>query len=98
MHGVRAVLHALPDRPACAWLAAGLPAGDASGARAALAGTDRQVRGRIMAVLRARDGPVHLDDVRHAAADATQVDRCVRALLADGLIRREGTFQLALPG
>ena len=82
----------------CEWLAAGLPAGTRAAPVQRWHGTDRQVRGRIMAVLRSRDGPVHLDDVRHAAADATQVDRCLRALLADGLIRREGTFQLALPG
>ena len=61
-------------------------------------GTDRQVRGRIMAALRDRAGPIEANDVRAAATDPGQVDRCIEALVGDGLVRRVGRTRLALPG
>ena len=62
------------------------------------AGTDRQVRGRLLDVLRGSEGPVEkarLDLVWH---DAGQRDRCLDSLLTDGLLEqtRDGLF--ALPG
>ncbi len=50
------------------------------------AGTDRQVRGRLLAVLRESHDPVprsHLDAVWH---DAEQRDRALTGLVADGLV------------
>ena len=72
----------------CAWVAAGRPAYDGPPRRAqAWAGTDRQVRGRIVQTLRESPDPV----TRAALAstwpdDATKVDRCLAALVEDGLV------------
>ena len=72
----------------CAWLAAGSPAYDGPPRKAqAWAGTDRQCRGRLMAVLRADDGPVHRTRLEPVWPDADQRQRCLEALLDDGLIR-----------
>ncbi|WP_394215945.1 A/G-specific adenine glycosylase [Brachybacterium vulturis] len=81
----------------CAWFAAGrpLPAEDTR-RRQAFEGTDRQMRGMIMALLRrdgsaAEDRLMALDD-----QDADRVRRGVRTLIADGLAVREGP-RLRLP-
>ncbi|WP_082046103.1 A/G-specific adenine glycosylase [Arthrobacter sp. L77] len=50
--------HACPVLDACAWVAAGRPAPDYVPKGQAWAGTDRQVRGAIVAVLRHADAPV----------------------------------------
>ncbi|WP_439384119.1 A/G-specific adenine glycosylase [Amycolatopsis lexingtonensis] len=83
----------------CAWQLAGRPeyAGPAKPVQK-FAGTDRQVRGRLLDVLRGSEGPVEkakLDLVWH---DAGQRDRCLDSLLVDGLLEqtRDGLF--ALPG
>ncbi len=83
----------------CAWQHAGRPeyAGPAKPVQK-FAGTDRQVRGRLLDVLRGTDGPVEkakLDLVWH---DDGQRDRCLDSLLVDGLLEqtRDGLF--ALPG
>ena len=47
-----------PVESLCAWVAAGKPAADYVPRGQAWHGTDRQVRGRMMAVLRESDGPV----------------------------------------
>ncbi len=78
-----------PVRQQCAWRAAGYPASRGPGPRRqAWAGTDRQVRGRIMAVLRDAPGPVPQEAIRQAWPDAAQRERCLESLLADGLIVR----------
>ena len=46
-------------------------------------GTDRQVRGRIMAALRASDGPVAEIGAGRTTPDAVGA-RCLASLLADG--------------
>ncbi|WP_410618117.1 A/G-specific adenine glycosylase [Amycolatopsis sp. cmx-8-4] len=83
----------------CAWQHAGRPeyAGPAKPVQK-FAGTDRQVRGRLLDVLRGTEGPVEkakLDLVWH---DDGQRDRCLDSLLVDGLLEqtRDGLF--ALPG
>ncbi|MFW7414810.1 A/G-specific adenine glycosylase [Demequina sp. SO4-18] len=72
----------------CAWVAAGSPGLDEAPRRTqAWHGTDRQVRGRVMAVLRAADSPVTVGG--HAALEDVepgQLDRCLESLVADGLI------------
>jgi A/G-specific adenine glycosylase len=57
----------------------------------AYAGTDRYVRGLLLAALRGADAPVRHDALVAAAPDATlrdtgQRDRCLDGLVADGLI------------
>ncbi|MDO4783753.1 MAG: A/G-specific adenine glycosylase [Propionibacteriaceae bacterium] len=78
-----------PVASQCAWLAAGRPAWEGPARVAqAWAGTDRQCRGRIMAVLRASDRLVRACDI--SWPDRDQVSRCADALVADGLAHRDG--------
>ncbi len=80
-----------PVRELCAWRAAGFPAYDGAVRRPQpFAGTDRQVRGLIMAVLRATDGPVPVDAVDSVWAEDEQRKRALESLLADGLAVRTG--------
>ena len=87
-----------PVRDRCAWRAAGSPAYDGPARRAQTwAGTDRQCRGRLLAVLRDSHGPVHrsaLDDAWHLP---DQRERCLDSLLADGLVVRLGPSTYSLP-
>lgn len=87
-----------PVRDRCAWRAAGSPAYDGPARRAQTwAGTDRQCRGRLLAVLRDSHGPVHrsaLDDAWHLT---DQRERCLDSLLADGLVVRLGPSMYSLP-
>ncbi|GII98281.1 adenine glycosylase [Sediminihabitans luteus] len=81
-----------PVRAACAWRLAGSPP-DEHGARRrtqAWEGTDRQVRGRVMALLRGADGPVHQALVEEVWPDAAQRERCVASLVEDGLVEQDG--------
>lgn len=75
----------------CAWLAAGRPAPEAdTRRRQAFEGTDRQMRGMIMALLR-RDGTA--EEVQLLALDpedSGRVQRCAASLIADGLAVRSG--------
>jgi A/G-specific adenine glycosylase len=85
----------LADR--CAWQAAGAPAYDGPPRRGqAWAGTDRQCRGRLMAVVRDADGPVREDVLARTWHEADQRTRCLAGLVADGLLVRDGATY-ALP-
>ncbi len=80
-----------PVRDRCSWRAAGSPAYDGPVRRVqAFAGTDRQVRGLLMAVLRDRPGPAGAEELAAVWADPTQRDRALAALAADGLVVPEG--------
>lgn len=83
----------------CAWRHAGYPAALGPARRVqAYAGTDRQVRGRLMDVLRANDSPVTRAELDVAwLTDTAQRDRALYSLLADGLVTqtRDGRFALA---
>jgi A/G-specific adenine glycosylase len=85
---------------ACAWRTAGHPPSDAPARRPqTYAGTDRQVRGRLLDVLRSNDFPVtrqHLDMAW--MTDPNQCDRALASLLADGLIERTSDGRYALVG
>ncbi len=86
-----------PVRVECAWLAAGRPA--YTGPRRApqgFAGTDRQVRGRLLEVLRVEQAPVPGLALDAVWPDAAQRDRCLDSLLVDGLAERlaDGRFAL----
>lgn len=78
-----------PIQRDCAWFAAGRPAHEGPPPRGqAWAGTDRQVRGRLMAVLRASTDPVPAHALEAVWPDSAQRDRCLETLLADGLAVR----------
>lgn len=65
-----------PLRPDCAWVRAGMPADDAPvRPKQAWHGTDRQLRGAIMAVLRSDESPVPLKAVFDAAAETSPTCR-----------------------
>ncbi|MGV0633762.1 A/G-specific adenine glycosylase [Mycolicibacillus trivialis] len=84
----------------CAWREAGYPASTAPPRRVQrYAGTDRQVRGRLLDVLRAADSAVPGTALNAAwTVDAAQRDRALASLLADGLVERTRTGWYALPG
>jgi len=93
---------ACPVQDRCAWLRLGRPAH--TGPRQAtqrFVGTDRQVRGLLMAVLRDASGPVvrtRLDLVW--TQDPAQLERALGSLRADGLVEQtpDGRFALAGEG
>ena len=79
---------ACPVEDLCAWRQAGSPAYDGPARKGqAWAGTDRQVRGRIMALLRETPDPVSATDLAAAwPDDAAKRDRCLASLIEDGLV------------
>lgn len=89
---------ACPVADQCAWLLAGSPAHSGPPRRGqAWAGTDRQCRGRLMAVLRDADGPVHRSALDAVWADEDQRERALSGLVADALIEQTGPDTYALP-
>lgn len=88
-----------PIVAACAWSVAGRPphAGPPRKAQT-WAGTDRQCRGRLLAVLRDADGPVHRSALDAVWADDAQRERSLAGLLDDGLAVQVGPDTFALPG
>jgi A/G-specific adenine glycosylase len=92
--------HECPVASQCAWFAAGTPGLDAAPRRTqAWDGTDRQVRGKVMALLRAASAPVNVTG--HAAVadiEPGQLDRCLASLCQDGLVTivdaDRGTYRL----
>ena len=83
----------------CAWRAAGAPPYDGPPRRGqAWSGTDRQCRGRIMAVLRDADGPVPRARIDAAWPHDEQRERSLSGLLADGLVETSDGRHYALPG
>jgi A/G-specific adenine glycosylase len=85
---------------ACAWRAAGHPPSENPARRpATYAGTDRQVRGRLLDVLRANDVPVSRRQLEVAwLTDTDQRDRALASLLADGLVEQTPDGRYALAG
>lgn len=87
-----------PVAELCRWRDAGSPPDDGPPRRGqSWAGTDRQVRGRLMAVLRDEDGPVHRSRLDPVWQDEPQRTRCLESLVADGLAVRLGGEMYALP-
>ncbi|MFI8254485.1 A/G-specific adenine glycosylase [Streptomyces filamentosus] len=75
----------LSDR--CAWLLAGKPAHDGPPRRGqTYAGTDRQVRGRLLAVLRGSPGPVPQSALDAVWDEPVQRGRALDGLVSDGLV------------
>lgn len=86
-----------PLATSCSWRAAGYPAYD--GPRKAVQkkyeGSDRQVRGLILAELRASHIPVTAAELDGVWPDAAQRDRALAGLLADGLaVEAQGGYTL----
>lgn len=73
-----------PVQADCAWLELGRPAAEEPRRVQAFRGTDRQCRGRIMALARA--GGCSVQDALALEATPGQGARCVDSLVADGLI------------
>ena len=89
---------ACPVRTDCAWRLAGYPASHGPPRRVqGFAGTDRQVRGRLLDVLRAAEGPVAAPLLDEVWDDAVQRSRCLDSLLADGLVEQTADGRFTLP-
>ncbi len=86
-----------PVADLCAWRTAGHPPYDGPPRRGqTYAGTDRQCRGRLLAVLRDAHEPVHVSRLEAVWSPAEQRDRCLRSLLADGLVSEVAPDHFAL--
>jgi A/G-specific adenine glycosylase len=85
---------------ACAWRSNGFPAATDPVRRVQrYAGTDRQVRGRLMDVLRANTTPVSRAQLDVAwLTDTAQRDRALDSLLVDGLVEQTADGRFALAG
>jgi A/G-specific adenine glycosylase len=88
---------ACPLAGSCAWRAAGRPeqSGPSRRPQKRYEGSDRQVRGRIMARLREAHSPVRDDEIGGLWPDAAQRQRALAGLIADGLtIQVDGGYTL----
>jgi A/G-specific adenine glycosylase len=86
-----------PVADLCRWRTAGYPAYDGPARRGqTYAGTDRQCRGRLLAVLRDSHEPVHRSRLDAVWTPDEQRERCLRWLVADGLVAvlSDGTYAL----
>jgi A/G-specific adenine glycosylase len=80
-----------PLAPRCAWRASGRPPPAGPTRRPQrYAGTDRQVRGMLLAVLRETVGPVPRDRLDLVWADEVQRARALAGLIDDGLVEVVG--------
>jgi A/G-specific adenine glycosylase len=92
-----------PVAPRCRWLLDGRPAYDGPPRRGqGYAGTDRYLRGLLLAALRDAPGPLRKADLvaatpGHLLRDPLQRDRCLLSLLEDGLVEPVGPEVYALP-
>jgi A/G-specific adenine glycosylase len=90
---------ACPLLDRCRWVAAGRPGLTEPAKRPqSWAGSDRQVRGRLMAVLREAPGPVPPESLVSAWDEPVQRARALDALVADGLVDPLPDGRYALPG
>jgi A/G-specific adenine glycosylase len=86
-----------PIADRCAWRLAGSPPYEGSAPRPQrFTGTDRQVRGRLLDVLRGSGAPVRKPALDLAWAEPVQRERALDSLVADGLVdpRPDGTYAL----
>ena len=88
-----------PVRTGCAWHARGRPALDQPLRRPpAYAGSDRQVRGRLLALVRDAAGPVGRDLLEQVWDEPVQRNRALASLLLDGLLAELPGGGYSLPG
>jgi A/G-specific adenine glycosylase len=81
----------------CSWRLAGSQPGPGRPATARYTGSDRECRGRLLAVLRAATGPVPAARLDAAWPARDQRARALAALIADGLARPAGPGYYGLP-
>ncbi|HLN78737.1 MAG TPA: A/G-specific adenine glycosylase [Nocardioidaceae bacterium] len=87
-----------PVRELCTWVQSGRPPYDGPPRRGqTYAGTDRQCRGRLLAVVRDAEGPVHRSRLDAVWADEVQRARCLASLIDDGLVSAVSEDLFALP-
>jgi len=86
-----------PIAAGCRWYRAGRPASAVRRKTQAWHGTDRQLRGRILALLRSTREALTALELQVADADSAQWARCVDSLLADGLVCRLSDGRFTLP-
>jgi A/G-specific adenine glycosylase len=89
--------HACPVSDECGWLAAGRPPAAATRRTQTYAGTDRQVRGRLLAVLREAADVVAKPELDVMWHDETQRERSLVGLIQDGLVEPVGDGFFRLP-
>ena len=91
-----------PDCPVvatCVWHRAGRPESTVKRPVQRYTGTDRQVRGALMAILRAAEHPVSASELASAwPDDSVRRARALDGLVADGLVEPRDNETFALPG
>ncbi len=88
-----------PLETRCAWRRAGYPASQVPAQRRpGFAGTDRQVRGLLLDVLRGTTGAVPRTALDTVWPDVEQRERALTSLVADGLVHPLPGEYFALPG
>jgi A/G-specific adenine glycosylase len=86
-----------PVAAQCAWLAAGQPPSAGRRPTQRYEGTDRQCRGRLLALLRESPAPVSPQHLDIAWPDPAQRARALDGLVADGLVDPLPDGRFALP-
>jgi A/G-specific adenine glycosylase len=87
-----------PIADLCAWQLAGRPAYQGPARKGqAWEGTDRQLRGALLAVLRASDAPVPRSSLEALSDNEIQRERCLDSLVADGLVEPLSRDRYQLP-
>ncbi|MBL1094115.1 A/G-specific adenine glycosylase [Streptomyces sp. 9-7] len=90
--------HRCPIASQCAWRLAGSPAHDGPPRRTqTYAGTDRQVRGKLLAVLREAVAPVPQQVLDAVWDEPVQRARALDGLVSDGLVEPVGGGRYRLP-
>ncbi|WP_241668386.1 A/G-specific adenine glycosylase [Pedococcus bigeumensis] len=87
-----------PVADLCAWQLAGRPSYQGPARKGqAWEGTDRQLRGALLAVLRASDVPVPRSSLEALSDNEIQRERCLDSLVADGLVEPLSRDRYQLP-
>ena len=89
-----------PIRNICKWRAAGYPkySGPRRAAQKKYEGSDRQVRGLLLALLRESSVCLSRNQLDRVWIDGLQRDRALAGLVADGLVERTSCGKYTLPG
>jgi len=87
-----------PVAASCAWLRAGRPPGQPTRRPQPYEGSDRQLRGRLLAVLRTAVTPVPAWAFEAVIPDERERSRVLRGLIKDGMATQLPNGSIALPG
>jgi A/G-specific adenine glycosylase len=87
-----------PVAAACSWRLAGRPQSRPPRAAQRYAGTDRQCRGALLAILREAHAPITAGALAAAWPDPVQRARALDGLVADGLVAVHDDDTFTLPG